>query len=376
LGIEHNKLAHAAAQLLLGQLRQGNALWATNRLTVNCTYWNRMADWPRPDAAFEDASTRSSLAIEFKPPGQPRREYVTGYGQAVTYLQSFEYAALVVPDLAPDGFQIAEYLKDCLNQSHAQTVPMGLFAYRKDPGDSSDLRPLVKLRLRASPPPSIPRNIGRTVFWSYWRDLSSYDLITILTMFETGNRTFPQVFRRFWSSYMVTGRATTWEGGRRKPQKNNARNFNAQRLNTKLSLQHIGLIGADDRLTDDGFHLMRIGKVYGADSRAFLEALAALILDAGKHLELIFWIDEKQRLISRNAKRQPLTFYRALDRGLAREGVIRRAPSGNQGKLTFLRDEQKLWNKLGLLVQDGSRYFHPGEGLIFDWRAIVSAVGE
>jgi hypothetical protein len=376
VGIEHNKLAHAAAQLLLAQLRHGNASWATNRLTPHSTYWNRMAAWPRPDAAFEDVSTQSSLAIEFKPPGQPRREYVTGFGQAVTYLQSFEYAALVVPDLAPDGFQIAEYLKDCLVQNHAQTVPMGLFAYKKDPGDSTDLRPLVNLRPRTGPAPAVPRNIGRTVFWSYWRDLSNYDLITILTLLDRGNRTFPQAFYLFWNRFMVTGRAETWEGRSRKPQKNNARNFNSQRLNTRLSLQHIGLIGADDRLTDDGFHLLRLGKIYGADSKAFLGTLAALVLDGGKHIELIFWVDEQQRLISRSAKREPLRFYRALDRGLVREGVIRRAPSGKRGKLTFLRDEQKLWNKLGLLVRDGSRYFQPGQGLVFDWRAIVSAVGE
>jgi hypothetical protein len=376
VGIEHNKLAHAAAQLLLGQLRHDDAPWATDRLTAQCTYSNRMADWPRPDAAFEDPSTRASLAIEFKPPGQTRREYVTGYGQAVTYLQTFEYAALIVPALAPDGFGIAEYLKDCLSQSHATTMPMGLFAYNKDPGDAADLRSLVSLRPRTGPTPPLPNNSTRKVFWSYWRDLSNYDLLTIVTLLEAGNRTFSQAFRRFWKEFMVTGRALTWEGQQRKRQKNNPKNFSSQHLNTRLSLQHIGLIGADDKLTDDGFHLMRLGKVYGPDSSAFMEKLAALVLDVGNHIELIFWIDEQQRRVSRNAKRKPLTFYQALDRRLVREGVIRRAPSGNRGKLTFLRDEQKLWNKLGLLSREGSRYFHPGQGLIFDWRSIVSAIGE
>jgi hypothetical protein len=59
---------------------------------------------------------------------------------------------------------------------------------------------------------------------------------------------------------------------------------------------------------------------------------------------------------------------------LAKAGIIA-APAKGAAKATFLRDEPKLWNKLGLLSQSGKgRYFHVGYGLVFDWRRIISVV--
>jgi hypothetical protein len=71
----------------------------------------------------------------------------------------------------------------------------------------------------------------------------------------------------------------------------------------------------------------------------------------------------------------PVVFFRALDKRLQKAGIIKRAPV-NRPKPTFLRDEQKLWNKLGLLIpSSGQSYFHPGIGLVFDWRSIITATG-
>jgi hypothetical protein len=376
MGITHNQLAHGTNALLLSQLRNSQAPWATARLTTNSRYWQGVADYPKPDGAFEDRTTNASLALEFKPPGQPKREYITGLGQALSYLRSFEYSALVVPELAYDGFRIADYLGGLLQESYAAELPIALFSYQCDPSDATDLRAIVTLRERKVALAQIPKGVGREVFWGYWRDLSQYEVQWLLELVDSGpRRTFEETFENFWSKYPTKGRAKTWEGGFRKRKSKNAPGFKAEERNDFYSLLHSGLINRDGSLTETGYELLHLGKVYGPESVAFKYYLARQILDEGRHLELIFWIDETQRNISRQRKRTAAQFYAALDRELFNAGVIPHVPSG--AKTTFLRDEPKLWNKLGLLIHSaGNSYFHPGIGLVFNWRAIIDIMGD
>ncbi len=120
------------------------------------------------------------------------------------------------------------------------------------------------------------------------------------------------------------------------------------------------------------FDIERVTKAYGPDSAAFLDLLAQQVLTGGRHLDLILWVQDQQHFISQGKKRNADIFYQALDHRLAREGIIA-PPAKTAAKLHFLRDEPKLWNKLGLLVRSGKeRYFHERHGLIFDWRRIIS----
>ena len=145
-------------------------------------------------------------------------------------------------------------------------------------------------------------------------------------------------------------------------------------MNAHLAMKHSGLLDSDDRLTADGYKLLHIGKIYGPQSVAFLDTLAAQVLITARHLELILWIEEQQRFISSLSKRDAKHFYRAVDLRLEKIGIIA-APASGAAKVTFLRDEPKLWNKLGLLVPSGiGRYFHVGLGFVFDWRKIISVV--
>jgi hypothetical protein len=143
-------------------------------------------------------------------------------------------------------------------------------------------------------------------------------------------------------------------------------------MNAWLALRGTGLIDSQGKVTGEGYELLRVGKVYGPDSAAFLDLLAHQVLTGGRHLDLILWVEDQQRFISQGKKRNADTFYQALDRRLAREGIIAPLPK-TPAKLHFLRDEPKLWNKLGLLVHSGKeRYFHERHGLVFDWRRIIS----
>jgi len=371
MSAEHNLMALQVADVLLNQLRTGVAMWHQPRLTTKVIRWPGRADWPRPDIAFEDRSTTSSIAIEFKPPSQSKGEYVRGLGQTITYLDKFEFAGLVVPERADDGFLIAQYFRD-LMANMLTPLPVALFSYGRNPPDLTVLR---SLPVRTNPPPALPRGRGRGAFWAYWRDLSSYDLLTLLRLADLSTKhSFDPVFQKFWRQYATRGKAQTWEGKQRKPKRDGGRDYAGEKTNDWLAMRHTGILDSTAKLTAAGYEVLRVGRVYGPDSTAFLELLAHQVLIEGQHLELMFWLERKQRSVSAANKRDAPVFYKALDAALVRDGIIPPRPRTSV-KPTFLRDEPKLWNKLGLLVRDGgARYFHPGHGFVFDWRKIISVM--
>jgi hypothetical protein len=369
MSVEHNRMAHASAKSLLEDLRRGAAQWTTDRLTPSTVYWQGILDWPRPDAAFQDSTTGAACAFEFKPPSQTKREYVTGLGQALTYLRFFEFSALILPSYSADGYKIAEFISAVIVEAPGGPLPIGLFSYDDDP---SQLSALHALSARHGAVPGIPRGIGRQVFWAYWRDLSQYDLFYILDeMAANPSITFTSAFDKYWVRCVVAGQARKWNGTFRTTRDANAPSRAAERLNTQLSLRHLGLINAHQQLTSDGLELAMQGRVYGPGSVAFMRILANLVLVAGNHLELILWVEEQQRALPAEMKLTAENFQRGLDVQLQKAGVIRRIP-GSSGKPSFLRDEQKLWNKLGFLIwADRRSYFHAGWGYVFNWRNII-----
>ena len=372
--LEHNFMAHQISSLLLGQLRTGDAAaWATSKLSKASTLWQGKADWPRPDIAFEDRTSGSAFAIEFKPPNHAKREYVTGLGQAITYLNDFEFSGLVVPELSGDGFRIGDYLLDILD-GDLSPLSIALFTYDLDP---KQIKVRRKLKERESPPAGIPQGVGRKVFWGYWRDLSRYDLFELVRLADQSNtKSFDDIFQRFWTSFAVKGKARTWEGKRRKKKDKDAPSYSAERLNAWLAMRHSGILSDDAHLTALGHELLRVGKIYGPSSMAFSDVISRLVLIEGSHLELMFWVEEQNRLLSSARKVTSDKYFGALDRALVEAGVIAPRIKG-AAKAHFLRDEPKLWNKLGLLVRDGNtRYYHKGVGLAFDWRKVISVLGE
>ncbi|MCW5725611.1 MAG: hypothetical protein KIS81_11745 [Maricaulaceae bacterium] len=372
MGIEHNMMALELSSVLLQQLRTGNASgWADPRLSAQSTLWQGMADWPRPDVAFEDKSTKSTLALEFKPPNQVKREYITGLGQMITYLSDFEFAGLVVPKRSGDGFEIAKYISDVLSRD-LDGLPVALFSYDKSVSDFTVLR---RLKPRTVPLASPPAGSRPRTFWAYWRDLSNYDLFEILRISDISDgQPFEAVFAKFWKQFAATGKARTWEGTGRKKKKLSSPSQTAERLNAFLAVRHAGLLSSDGRLTSAGLELLQVGKVYGPDSVAFIDLLAHSILVDGRHLDLIFWVEERTRSIDPTEKNSANEYLSALDKQLVDRGVIPPRKAGAK-KPHFIRDEPKLWNKLGLLKHDGAtQYFHAGHGFVFDWRRIIAVI--
>lgn len=370
MSFQHDQMAHVATRRLLSDIRAGQAAWLpAGRLMQNTTYWQGVIDWPRPDNAFQDTTTGASLAIEFKPPGHGKAEYVRGVGQVLTYLCTFESSVLVMPVLANGGFHIAKYIADVLNDPAAGRLSVGLITYS---ADVSDLTTCVNVRPRTGNVPPIPMS-GRKVFWGYWRDLSQFDLFVLLDILDRGRCDFDKAYALYWKKFRCKGRAQTWEGNARKIPAAR-KTFSSEQANDFLSFRHMRLIDSQKRLTGEAYDLLRHGKVYEADSQAFLGKLGHRVLMDGRHLELMFWVDETQREISPSRKVDHTTFLGALDDELQKAGIIPQI-SKLTGKPTFIRDEPKLWNKLRFLTRkNGRSYFFENEGYRFDWRQIMSTV--
>ena len=369
MSAQHNLMAHEVSTILLRELRTGNAEWATSRLSKKSTLWQGFQDWPKPDIAIEDRDHNSSFALEFKPPNHQRREYITGLGQAITYLRSFEFSGLVVPEFSSDGFQIASYLDDLI-KAELPGLALALFQYDPEGRNLTHLRPL---RARPSTPPALVQS-GQRPFWGYWRDLSHSDVFDLLSLIDKKEgEGFDSVFAHFWKDIVILGQSKDWEGRPRSIQGSDANRIKKETTNASLSLRHAGLLSSDHALTGAGYTLLRAAKIYSADSEVFLEMLAYCVLVEGRHLNLIFWVDEQSRNIGSEDKGNRKQYLWALDRRLVEVGAIR--PRSENTVTPFLRDELKLWNKLELLVRNKHNgYFHRGTGLVFNWRKIVAVV--
>jgi hypothetical protein len=369
MSYQHHQMAHIAAAAMLQAVRNRKADWSIhNRLSEKTTYWQGIAEWPRPDHAFEDVDTEASLAIEFKPPGHDKTEYVRGLGQVITYLERFEFGALVVPKFSKDKFEISTYLAKLLGEHIKPRLPVAVLEYQ---GDPSQLNTCLSLCKREGTVPAVSKRDARKVFWAYWRDLSQYELYLLLQlMYQKGN--FDAAFKDFWR-LRSRGKTKTWEGEPRKPTRS-PKYRKSERINTMLSLRHLQLIDSKGHLTQAGYDLLRHGTVYGPESMSFKLLLGHQILTVGRHIELILWVEDVQRELPQKRKATSQGFLSALDEELEKAGVISSAPKG-KAKKTFLRDEPKLWNKLGLLKISGDRsYFFRGEGFRFDWRACIEMV--
>ena len=374
MSYQHNLLAFEAGEWILDDLRSGRSAWAGGRFQTQVTPWPGIMDWPVPDRMFEDGEG-VTLAVEFKPPGQPKREYVTGIGQIFTYLRTFKFGALVLPERSADGFEIATYVRDIMREQYAVGLPVSILSYSVS---ASLLTTVVPLRDRVGAPPVLPPTTRRA-FWAYVRDASHFDVFDVLSIMEQQNCRFATAYARFWNTKRLRGQARALDGTFREPKRHRFSEANrgdrAERTNINLLMRHVFLIDADGRMTERGHELLRHGKVYTAASESFRRRFGGLLLTVGRHLDLILWVDRFQRELVAASKQNHSVFKHSLDEGLEAAGFIRSAPQGAP-KETFIRDESKYWNQMGLLERTGARYFHPGVGYVFDWRAIISMVDD
>lgn len=216
----HDVLSYAIASRAVTQIRAADPLWSSV-FSVD-THITTSRDWPMPDAVLRDDGNKISAAIEFKPPEQTKREYLTGLGQTLAYARDFHYSILVLPTLADDGYPIADHIASVLTMPEMEQLPIGLISYDASiispiNADYKIQRPLVT---RAAQPPE--RRDLRATFYAKWREATPTEVARYLVLLfdESLNPTGPlgpkrDAFNRFWTEVQA-GRFQNWAGAPRR----------------------------------------------------------------------------------------------------------------------------------------------------------------
>src|SRR5919109_2261842 len=171
LSLTHDEMAIRAATQMRDLALRGQNPWA--RVFGNSIVITSASDWPEPDFVFNDTATKITYGFEFKPPGQERREYLTGLGQTLGYLKRFEQALLVLPEEA-EGFKIAAYVSEL-----ADGIPLKIGLVSYDGDDVSNLRLIHAPPEQPVGPLQRKADLSNT-FWAFWMDESINEFYLML----------------------------------------------------------------------------------------------------------------------------------------------------------------------------------------------------
>ena len=238
MGELHDRQAAACCDAILTRIRNNDADFKQifSQSIVRSGDW----DWPRPDYVCFDEKLKATYAFEFKPLFQSKREYLTGFGQAMAYLQNHTYSALVIPERADDGFQISSFIADVLDDDEFKDVSTSLFSYSED---FSQIKILHKINKKRS-----ARHSGRTVpkdvktFWCWWRDGSQYELFDLLNLaFIYGDKAkdaYTDLIYPAFCDLEIKGKTKQWDGSPRR-KKLTKKTITSEKQNYRIPLEQL-----------------------------------------------------------------------------------------------------------------------------------------
>jgi hypothetical protein len=380
MSTNHDILAFAVATEVVRRVVGGAAPW--NSIFSATAYVTSSRTWPVPDFVLVD-DAKITLAAEFKPPQQTKREYLTGLGQAVAYTRDFDYGLLVLPDIADDGYPIAKHVVSVLREGSWAHAPVGILSY--DPKTFSPTSPSILeshfFKKRASrPTTAAPLDSS---FYAKWREMSLEEMFCLLrySYDETrqptasGGTVRDRAFERLWSD--IQAEKMHHPGGGVRHYANNHKVKVGVGKNYRNFLFHIGWTEADGALTKDGLVALHIGTLYGQLSRPFMDAVARSLLLDGKHLILFNAIEDFQS--SLEVIPEQVGWLDAVEENLESRGLLERNPeraaAATAGSARqFFKAEKQLWRMLELIRPKGARVYHKGRGLIFNWARITDLI--
>jgi hypothetical protein len=376
MGANHDLLADKAGRAIISKIVNRIDNWGQ----IFSDNINKAGDfgWPRPDYVCYDYDLDQSIAFEFKPPNHPKREYLTGLGQTLSYLEKHHYSGLILPTIV-EGFDIAQHISNILSLDVFARHHIAVIGYNERTLESDPLNSIQLFKsIEDERTGEIVSNDLSQTYWCWWRDISHYEIFILLNLLDkhsnqTGDIYSQYAWPEFWAM-MIAGQTRTWEGvGRVKTD--NPSNRASEKQNYKIPLFQLGLIEpSEGRLTVEGYKLISVGKIYGLDSSLYRDYLTKLVLIEGKHLILIQDLEEFKNIATGPSLVSQDQFRFDFEKYLNDNNSIGRRKPGRTTtgkKVSYIRDEFKLWNKLGLLKTNGSRYFINGRGLEFNWSRIT-----
>ena len=285
-------------------------------------------------------------------------------------LNSFD-AVIVAFDVK--SMTAADFFVQTLKKDRLLKLPIGVVIY------DANGRTVVLQQFEVPKNTSIQRTVKeQKSYWCWWRDSSHYEVATLLELSykyddESGDIYSEKVYPEFFE-LMIEGKTRMWDGSPRK-KIYSAASYKSEKQNYKIPMCQLGLWETETgHITDKGLTLLDVIRTYGSDSKEYFDCLAKLILIDGKHLDLVKDLDDFQKTSPELIPESSSEFFVLFDEYMmGKNSIGTRKPTAVKtgAKRSYVRDEPKLWNKLGIIkLQGSSRYYKPFIGIEFDWDRI------
>ena len=375
MGANHDLLADKAGRAIVSNIINKVDNW--EQIFSNSIYQDGDFEWPRPDYVCVDAILKQSIAFEFKPPNQTKREYLTGLGQTISYLQKHHYSGIILPEVT-EGYEIAKHLARTLELDIFSKHHIAVISYNEKTLESNPLGSIKLIKSIDDIRTGEIIKIGNPqTYWCWWRDISHYEVFTLLDLLDLNRNKEGDIYSKYaWPSFwkMLIGKQTRmWDGS---PRIKSGTSESQEKQNYKISPCQLGLFEkSKGKLTTDGYKLLSIGKIFGVESSIYFDYFTSLILIQGKHLNLIQDLEEFRKISIKTIFTSPDEFTLNFEKYLDDKNAIGprkpgRITTGN--KNCYIRDEHKLWRKLGLIGgKDGEPYLINGKFREFNWSRIT-----
>lgn len=232
--------------------------------------------FPKPDFIFIKRSRepQPQTAFEFKPPHSQKREYLTGLGQSISYLNYYPISYLVVSDEKIDDLIVPQFLEQIITN---RGLDIGLIKY-----DISSFTPEICVEGKQNPEidvEKLEKALKNARAWNFWMDTSIKEVSEILKLInELKDKgvvpTFDRerVMNEIWSNVLC---------------ERYEQSETSFKLNYQLFFDHLELWTRDYSLTGVGNRLREISVAYGYNSDEFRDALCYLLLTKGGNLTLL-----------------------------------------------------------------------------------------
>lgn len=329
----------------------------------------RIATWDTPtiEYAYQNMESMNTIAFIFPDIAEDVNEWVKWGLDMLSHYDSciacFHSAFLSEANL----------YCDCLVEKGLESLQIGVVVY-----DKKDNIMVVRMYI-LSDTSSKKRSKGeKKSYWCWWRDASQYEVVTLLELSEKYDNVDEDIYtKKVYPEFydmMINQQTKQWDGTPRKKNYSIA-SFKAEKQNYKIPMCQLGLWETSTgHITSKGRALLEVARKNGDDSNRYLSYLSKLLLLDGKHLDLIKDLDDFQKSCSEIIPESSVEYFILFDNYMETKGSIgTRKPTAVKtgAKKAYVRDEPKLWNKLGLIVSSGKgRYYWPFVGIKFNWSKI------
>lgn len=365
--------------------------------------------FPSPDMTFYDDKYKRLINFEFKPPSETKRGMLTSIGQAIAYLNNSNLSFIFCPQ-SVDGFDISTYFTNLFKEHIYGKLPIGLITYEND--NPSIIHELVEVDPSTVLSKKLNPNIISERYWAKHQDLPNQVLFALLDkafiLPDIPNRRH-EVWKAVWLEFIFKNMQVletlddlsphifyhnnkAFELGRKKknelrkkvsskkisykdaiiqlkhwadPDRKGDCYSESYKKNFMTFIGHLELWDDSCRLTPHGYELHKIGKIFGPDSKIFIDALLRLVLFNGKHLDLILDLSE---FSNSNREKTLADLIHKFTSHYADQGKIKFNPNRRQktGQNEQFRYELIFWRKYKLMSEN-----YPNNGPIeFNFREI------